>query len=397
MTLPPLRDDSLITDPGRCRGARSHCPWIRSLPLTSLQNPIVTIDGVPAEDVTVALGDRRVPPAELTEDDGWWFQQDRVTLAVPHELAPGVHDVAVEFGLRIPYLQVGPDGPLTLPFRAERSLVLDAPHALRRRRSTDDAAPACGRRLAARGLGAQRERLQLDARDDRGRPGCRRHRGRDRRGRPGGRDRSGAGTAVALVPRAERGGCRRLRRAPGTRRAGASASWARASTTGRRRAPAARTTSGSRSSCPQIEIAHQLGARGVRLPIGQAGRAAARARAADPARDRPHAVRGDPGFADARLAPGRRGDRPDRGHRRSARAPARGHLDVHARRSRELPRRACRRAVCRRNSSTRCGISGATPPPWARSSTCCARAGCRHPSTRCTWTCSSGSGDRRRP
>ena len=79
--------------------------------LTSLQQPIVTIDGVPAEDVAVAVGDRRVRPAELTEDDGWWFQQDRVALAVPHELAPGAHDVAVEFGLRIPYLQVGPDGP----------------------------------------------------------------------------------------------------------------------------------------------------------------------------------------------------------------------------------------------------------------------------------------------
>ena len=84
---------------------------------------------MPADDVTVVVGDRRVPPAELTEDDGWWFQQDRVALAVPHELAPGTHDVAVEFGLRIPYLQVGPDGPLTLPFRAARPLVIDAPRA----------------------------------------------------------------------------------------------------------------------------------------------------------------------------------------------------------------------------------------------------------------------------
>ena len=90
----------------------------------------MTIDGVRAEGITVALGDRRVPPAELTEDDGWWFQQDRVTLGRAHDLAPGAHDVAVEFGLRIPYLQVGPDGPLTLPFRAAQSLILDAPHAL---------------------------------------------------------------------------------------------------------------------------------------------------------------------------------------------------------------------------------------------------------------------------
>ena len=127
MTLPPLRDDSLISTPTGS-ALRLSLPWIRSLPLTSLQDPIVTVDGARFADVGVLRGDRPVPPAELTEGDGWWFQQDRVTLALPHELAPGAHDVAVEFGLRIPYLQVGPDGPLTLPFRAERALVLDAPH-----------------------------------------------------------------------------------------------------------------------------------------------------------------------------------------------------------------------------------------------------------------------------
>src|SRR4051812_43846870 len=127
MTLPSLRDDSLITIPGGT-AVRVSLPWIRSLPLSSLERPIVTIDGVWAEEVTIMVGDRRALPAELTDDDGWWFQQDRVALAVPLELAPGAHDVAVEFGLRIPYLQVGPDGPLTLPFRAEMPLVVDAPH-----------------------------------------------------------------------------------------------------------------------------------------------------------------------------------------------------------------------------------------------------------------------------
>ena len=127
MTLPLLRDDSLIsTSDGSA--LRVSLPWIRSLPLTSLQHPGVTIDDVPVEDVAVLLDGRRVAPGDLSEDHGWWFQQDRVTLAVPHELAPGIHEVVVEFGLRIPYLQVGPDGPLTLPFRAEKSLVLDAPH-----------------------------------------------------------------------------------------------------------------------------------------------------------------------------------------------------------------------------------------------------------------------------
>ena len=60
MTLPLLRDDSLITTPDGA-AVRVSLPWIRSLPLTSLQNPIVTIDGVSADEVTVVVGDRRVP------------------------------------------------------------------------------------------------------------------------------------------------------------------------------------------------------------------------------------------------------------------------------------------------------------------------------------------------
>ena len=54
------------------------------------------------------------------------FIQDRVVLQGGRNLQPGTHDVAVSFGLVIPYLQSSPDGPLTLPFRIERPLVLDA-------------------------------------------------------------------------------------------------------------------------------------------------------------------------------------------------------------------------------------------------------------------------------
>ena len=325
----------------------------------------MTIDGVRPTSITVVLGDRRVPPAELTEDDGWWFQQDRVTLAVPHELAPGTHDVAVEFGLRIPYLQVGPDGPLTLPFRAEQPLVLDAPHARPRRSSTArpeaDAAAATRRSGAARGLGAQRERLQLDARDDRGRPGCRRHRGRDRRGRPGVGDRSGAGTAVALLPGAERGGCRDLRRPPGRRR------WARQhpGREHRRLVAAGHAPHGRRAvRLPPAPDRDRAPARRARpAPADRTGGPTpARARAADPARDRPDAVRRDPGFADARLAPGRRGDRPDRGASTTRTCACSWTSRCSCPPSRRAISSVSRRAACRRSSSTCCGISGATPP-----------------------------------
>ena len=86
-----------------------------------------------------------------------------------------------------------------------------------------------------------------------------------------------------------------------------------------------------------------------------------RAGTADPARDRRDALRRDPGFADSRLTAGRRGDRPDCGHRRSARAPARGHLDVHARRCPRATSSAFRPAASPWSSSTRLRRSVARP------------------------------------
>ena len=89
MTLTALRDDALVSDPGRLRAAAR--PALDPLAAADLAaRPVVTIDGVRCRGLTVALDGRRVPPAELTEDDGWWFQQDRVTLArAAAMLAPG--------------------------------------------------------------------------------------------------------------------------------------------------------------------------------------------------------------------------------------------------------------------------------------------------------------------
>ena len=77
-----------------------------------------------------AGGDRLLDPTTLSQERTWWFLQDRVVLRETRMLSPGVHDVSVAFRLVIPYLQVGPDGPLTLPFHIDRSLVLDAPASL---------------------------------------------------------------------------------------------------------------------------------------------------------------------------------------------------------------------------------------------------------------------------
>ena len=92
------------------------------------------------------------PPSSVSES-GWWFIQDRLRLVGERMLSPGVHEVSVSFSLVIPYLQVGPSGPLTLPFGALASLETDAaasvsPHSPLRDRTNapiSDPAPAAVR------------------------------------------------------------------------------------------------------------------------------------------------------------------------------------------------------------------------------------------------------------
>ncbi|RZS65869.1 hypothetical protein EV187_1573 [Agromyces ramosus] len=125
MTLAALRDDALSSTADGF-ALRLSLPWIRSLPLASLEAVEVVVDGERVDRLRIALGDRLLDPAALRQEPTWWFLQDRVVLRGARMLSPGVHDVAVSFRLAIPYLQAGPDGPLTLPFRIERSLGLDA-------------------------------------------------------------------------------------------------------------------------------------------------------------------------------------------------------------------------------------------------------------------------------
>lgn len=129
MTLPALRADALSTTPDGF-ALRLSLPWIRSLPLSSLVDPHVEIDGEPSRSLVAQIGDRAVPVDALIHERGWWFVQDRVVLRGRRTLRPGPHEVAVSFGLIVPYLQSGPDGPLRLPFTASRTLVADATPAV---------------------------------------------------------------------------------------------------------------------------------------------------------------------------------------------------------------------------------------------------------------------------
>src|SRR6188472_1950765 len=106
MSLPVLLPDSLSsTDAGFA--LRLSLPWIRSLPLASVTDLAVSIDGE-AVDVVVALERHRVAPSALAFESGWWFLQDRLVLEGRRMLRPGVHDVSVSFSLAVPYLPAGP-------------------------------------------------------------------------------------------------------------------------------------------------------------------------------------------------------------------------------------------------------------------------------------------------
>lgn len=121
MTLSPLRADALGSHGGHTV-VRVSLPWIRSLPLASFVEPTVHLDGAGVEILGVLLGDRLVSASGLAREDGWWFAQDRVGLALASPASDDSREVTVEFGLRIPYLQAGPEGPLTLRFRDSRRL-----------------------------------------------------------------------------------------------------------------------------------------------------------------------------------------------------------------------------------------------------------------------------------
>lgn len=115
---------------GECALLRISLPWIRSLPLAAVSALEVRIDGHPVPSPLAVLGERSVSVDDLAHETGWWFVQDRLAVQLDHALSSGIHRVRLEFRLAVPYLQAGPDGPLTLPFVFERDLVASAPGSI---------------------------------------------------------------------------------------------------------------------------------------------------------------------------------------------------------------------------------------------------------------------------
>lgn len=260
-----LRDDALSSTPDGF-GLRLALPWIRSLPLWSLRDLEVTVDGAVVPDLRCEIQGRTVAIAELAAEDGWWFLQDRLVILGDARLASGAHEVTVAFQLAIPYLPAGP-GPLTLPFRAARTLALDAAQDTTLPASVAERSPAAAPdgpwKLTASAFNWTPEVIRAARAATDIAVGI-------------------AAEDVAQVIEIEPG--QLWRSFPQTTDADAEAFRARLDAVGGAvsivgaslddwASPTRRRSADERLAflLPQLHTAHQVGAEGVRLPIGQAG------------------------------------------------------------------------------------------------------------------------------
>lgn len=112
------------TADGCSLGVRS--PWYRSLPLSSVSVDL-ELDGqrVAADRMRFCVNDRDYELDELAERyDEFWFVLDAAGLRI-RGVDPGSHEVALELGLRIPYLFDEETGDvLTIRSRESRSIVV---------------------------------------------------------------------------------------------------------------------------------------------------------------------------------------------------------------------------------------------------------------------------------
>lgn len=100
-------------------------PWYRALTLSCIESLDISIDEkkIDPADIRIGTGDGHHSLAEAAElENTWWFQLDTAEVLVPDAdgLAPGAHEVAIVFDLRIPYA-FEPSGLPPFPQVAEQS------------------------------------------------------------------------------------------------------------------------------------------------------------------------------------------------------------------------------------------------------------------------------------
>jgi hypothetical protein len=108
LTEQVIADDSLRGD-GEGFVFDLRIPWYRALPLSSLEDLEVRIDGeaLPSEQLQLSLGGRTYALADLPPlYDEWWYVADAAEVRAPKPggLRAGDHELDVTIALRIPYI-----------------------------------------------------------------------------------------------------------------------------------------------------------------------------------------------------------------------------------------------------------------------------------------------------
>ena len=107
-------------------------PWYRSLPYSSLEHLVITVDGTQFsdDDVVLEIGDDVVPFARLAEvSDRFWFVQDTGWARVPWTLdGPSTIDVRVVADFRIPYILMAPTQAIVRHVVQDEKLTIEGEH-----------------------------------------------------------------------------------------------------------------------------------------------------------------------------------------------------------------------------------------------------------------------------
>ncbi|MGN7950345.1 hypothetical protein ACTJKH_16515 [Microbacterium sp. 22215] len=124
MTLSALRPDSLTSESGRL-AIRLSLPWIRSVPIWCIAELNVLVDDEPTT-FELHLNGTKLSDDDLADDTRRWFVQDRLIAVTDRDADENSHDVSVSFTVLVPYLLVGEDAPLGLPFAASHTLTFSS-------------------------------------------------------------------------------------------------------------------------------------------------------------------------------------------------------------------------------------------------------------------------------
>jgi hypothetical protein len=114
-----IEDDSLrATDSGF--EIKLRFKWYRSLPLSCLEDLQLSVDGRPIDPIAIRFGinDHVYRLDELADKvEEFWFILDSAIVSVdqPGTVKPGEsHQIGVAFGMRAPYIAIGPGRFLTV-------------------------------------------------------------------------------------------------------------------------------------------------------------------------------------------------------------------------------------------------------------------------------------------